>query len=129
MEEEEIKRLREKMIPLAQGMPFFDRPFVPNKYVLLPLTQILIFVIIYMMIVKFSWLYIWWLYDQNKRKKFVVLKPKLWQVFEASDCAERARIADPSPYKKPRMMWAALVEVAARSVKILESPSYVFFKF
>ena len=43
MEEEEIKRLREKMIPLAQVMPFFDRPFVPNKYVLLPLIQILSF--------------------------------------------------------------------------------------
>lgn len=30
-EEEEIKRLRKEMIPYAQLMPFFDRPFVPKK--------------------------------------------------------------------------------------------------
>lgn len=30
-EEEEIKRLRKQMIPYAQLMPFFDRPFVPKK--------------------------------------------------------------------------------------------------
>ncbi|GLJ13097.1 hypothetical protein SUGI_0205100 [Cryptomeria japonica] len=30
-EEEEIKRLRKEMIPRAQPMPFFDRPFIPRR--------------------------------------------------------------------------------------------------
>lgn len=30
-EEEEIKRLREEMIPYAQVMPFFDQQFIPKK--------------------------------------------------------------------------------------------------
>ncbi|KAH9313727.1 hypothetical protein KI387_022354, partial [Taxus chinensis] len=29
-EEEEVKRLRKEMIPHAQPMPFFDRPFIPR---------------------------------------------------------------------------------------------------
>ncbi|XP_020222410.1 protein TPX2 [Cajanus cajan] len=30
-EEEEIKRLRKELIPKAQPMPYFDRPFVPRR--------------------------------------------------------------------------------------------------
>lgn len=30
-EEEEVKRLRKELVPRAQPMPFFDRPFVPKK--------------------------------------------------------------------------------------------------
>ncbi|ONK54828.1 uncharacterized protein A4U43_UnF10910 [Asparagus officinalis] len=30
-EEEEIKRLRRELVPKAQPMPYFDRPFVPKK--------------------------------------------------------------------------------------------------
>ncbi|XP_059670457.1 microtubule-destabilizing protein 60-like isoform X2 [Cornus florida] len=30
-EEEEIKRLRKELIPKAQPMPYFDRPFIPRK--------------------------------------------------------------------------------------------------
>ncbi|RDX78607.1 Protein TPX2, partial [Mucuna pruriens] len=31
VEEEEIKRLRKELIPKAQPMPYFDRPFVPRR--------------------------------------------------------------------------------------------------
>ncbi|KAK9118143.1 hypothetical protein Scep_016236 [Stephania cephalantha] len=31
IEEEEIKMLRKEMIPKAQLMPFFDRPFFPQR--------------------------------------------------------------------------------------------------
>ncbi|KAM0937857.1 hypothetical protein DsansV1_C24g0183631 [Dioscorea sansibarensis] len=31
LEEEEVKRLRKELVPRAQPMPFFDRPFVPKK--------------------------------------------------------------------------------------------------
>lgn len=30
-EEEEIQRLRKEMVPYAQLMPYFDRPFIPKK--------------------------------------------------------------------------------------------------
>lgn len=30
-EEEEIKRLRKELIPKAQPMPYFDRPFIPRR--------------------------------------------------------------------------------------------------
>eukprot|EP01018_Ginkgo_biloba_P036806 Gb_00785 [translate_table: standard] len=30
-EEEEIKRLRKELVPRAQPMPFFDRPFIPKR--------------------------------------------------------------------------------------------------
>ncbi|KAI4320392.1 hypothetical protein MLD38_033879 [Melastoma candidum] len=30
-EEEEIKRLRKELVPIAQPMPYFDRPFVPRR--------------------------------------------------------------------------------------------------
>ncbi|GMH15699.1 hypothetical protein Nepgr_017540 [Nepenthes gracilis] len=30
-EEEEVKRLRKELIPKAQPMPYFDRPFIPRK--------------------------------------------------------------------------------------------------
>ncbi|GKC50811.1 WVD2-like protein 4 [Tanacetum coccineum] len=30
-EEEELKRLRKELIPIAQPMPYFDRPFVPRR--------------------------------------------------------------------------------------------------
>ncbi|KAL5717873.1 Microtubule-destabilizing protein 60 [Ranunculus cassubicifolius] len=30
-EEEEIKRLRRELVPKAQPMPYFDRPFVPQR--------------------------------------------------------------------------------------------------
>lgn len=32
IEEEEVKMLRKEMIPRAQLMPFFDRPFFPQRY-------------------------------------------------------------------------------------------------
>ncbi|OIW05411.1 hypothetical protein TanjilG_28876 [Lupinus angustifolius] len=32
-EEEEVKRLRKELIPKAQPMPFFDRPFIPRRSV------------------------------------------------------------------------------------------------
>jgi len=32
-EEEEVKRLRREMVPRAQLMPYFDRPFMPRRYV------------------------------------------------------------------------------------------------
>ncbi|KAE9595282.1 hypothetical protein Lal_00018907 [Lupinus albus] len=32
-EEEEVKRLRKELIPKAQPMPFFDRPFIPKRSV------------------------------------------------------------------------------------------------
>ncbi|XP_068654677.1 microtubule-destabilizing protein 60-like [Aristolochia californica] len=35
-EEEEIKRLRRELIPRAQPMPYFDRPFVPKRSEKLP---------------------------------------------------------------------------------------------
>lgn len=31
-EEEEIKRLRKVLVPKAQPMPYFDRPFIPRRY-------------------------------------------------------------------------------------------------
>jgi len=31
-EEEEVKRLRKELVPKAQPMPYFDRPFVPRRY-------------------------------------------------------------------------------------------------
>ncbi|CAI0548326.1 unnamed protein product, partial [Linum tenue] len=31
IEEEEVKSLRKKMVPRAQLMPFFDRPFFPQR--------------------------------------------------------------------------------------------------
>lgn len=31
MEEEEIKMLRKEMVPRAQLMPLFDRPFFPQR--------------------------------------------------------------------------------------------------
>lgn len=30
-EEEEIRRLKKELVPKAQPMPYFDRPFVPKK--------------------------------------------------------------------------------------------------
>ncbi|RRT57021.1 hypothetical protein BHM03_00045205, partial [Ensete ventricosum] len=30
-EEEEIRRLRKELVPRAQPMPYFDRPFIPRK--------------------------------------------------------------------------------------------------
>nr|GEZ82322.1 protein WVD2-like 4 [Tanacetum cinerariifolium] len=30
-EEEELKRLRKELIPIAQPMPYFDRPFIPRR--------------------------------------------------------------------------------------------------
>ncbi|XP_015158906.1 protein TPX2-like [Solanum tuberosum] len=30
-EEEEIRRLRKELVPKAQPMPYFDRPFVPRR--------------------------------------------------------------------------------------------------
>lgn len=30
-EEEEIRRLRKELIPRAQPMPYFDRPFIPRR--------------------------------------------------------------------------------------------------
>ncbi|XP_078430232.1 TPX2 (targeting protein for Xklp2) protein family isoform X2 [Wolffia australiana] len=30
-EEEEIKRLRKELVPIAQPMPYFDRPFIPKR--------------------------------------------------------------------------------------------------
>ncbi|KAL0431741.1 UNVERIFIED_CONTAM: hypothetical protein Sradi_0800100 [Sesamum radiatum] len=30
-EEEEIKRLRKELVPKAQPMPYFDRPFIPRR--------------------------------------------------------------------------------------------------
>jgi len=30
-EEEEIRRLRKELIPKAQPMPYFDRPFIPRR--------------------------------------------------------------------------------------------------
>jgi len=35
-EEEEIKRLRKELVPRAQPMPFFDRPFIPKRSSKLP---------------------------------------------------------------------------------------------
>jgi hypothetical protein len=31
-EQEEIRRMRREMVPRAQLMPYFDRPFVPQRY-------------------------------------------------------------------------------------------------
>lgn len=31
-EEEEIRRLRKELVPKAQPMPYFDRPFIPRRY-------------------------------------------------------------------------------------------------
>lgn len=31
LEEEEVRLLRKEMIPKAQLMPFFDRPFIPQR--------------------------------------------------------------------------------------------------
>ncbi|KAF3580665.1 hypothetical protein DY000_02033911 [Brassica cretica] len=33
IEEEEIRMLRKEMVPKAQLMPFFDRPFLPQRLV------------------------------------------------------------------------------------------------
>jgi len=33
IEEEEIRMLRKEMVPKAQLMPFFDRPFLPQRSV------------------------------------------------------------------------------------------------
>ncbi|KAF3559734.1 hypothetical protein F2Q69_00016300 [Brassica cretica] len=33
IEEEEIRTLRKEMVPKAQLMPFFDRPFLPQRLV------------------------------------------------------------------------------------------------
>lgn len=30
-EEEEIRRLRRELVPKAQPMPYFDRPFIPRR--------------------------------------------------------------------------------------------------
>ncbi|CAI0386097.1 unnamed protein product [Linum tenue] len=30
-EEEEIRRLRKELVPKAQHMPYFDRPFIPRR--------------------------------------------------------------------------------------------------
>ncbi|XP_042500942.1 uncharacterized protein LOC122078845 [Macadamia integrifolia] len=35
-EEEEIKRLRRELVPKAQPMPYFDRPFIPKRSLKLP---------------------------------------------------------------------------------------------
>ncbi|GLU11002.1 hypothetical protein SLE2022_277750 [Rubroshorea leprosula] len=35
-EEEEIKRLRKELVPKAQPMPYFDRPFIPRRSMKLP---------------------------------------------------------------------------------------------
>lgn len=32
IEEEEVRLLRKEMIPRAQLMPFFDKPFLPQRY-------------------------------------------------------------------------------------------------
>lgn len=31
-EEEEIRRLRKELVPKAQPMPYFDRPFIPKRW-------------------------------------------------------------------------------------------------
>jgi hypothetical protein len=31
-EEEEIGRLRKELVPKAQPIPYFDRPFIPRRY-------------------------------------------------------------------------------------------------
>ncbi|KAL6498558.1 Microtubule-destabilizing protein 60 [Orobanche hederae] len=31
-EEEDIRRLRKELVPKAQPMPYFDRPFIPRSY-------------------------------------------------------------------------------------------------
>ncbi len=31
-EQEEIRRMRREMVPRAQLMPYFDRPFIPQRY-------------------------------------------------------------------------------------------------
>ncbi|KAJ6396360.1 hypothetical protein OIU77_021400 [Salix suchowensis] len=31
-EEEEVRRLRKELVPKAQPMPYFDRPFIPRSY-------------------------------------------------------------------------------------------------
>lgn len=30
-EEEELRRLRKELVPKAQPMPYFDRPFIPRR--------------------------------------------------------------------------------------------------
>lgn len=35
IEEEEIRMLRKEMVPKAQLMPFFDRPFLPQRSVII----------------------------------------------------------------------------------------------
>nr|GMD01067.1 protein TPX2-like [Ipomoea batatas] len=35
-EEEEIRRLRKELVPKAQPMPYFDRPFIPRRSEKLP---------------------------------------------------------------------------------------------
>lgn len=30
-EEEEVRRLRKELVPKAQPMPYFDRPFIPRR--------------------------------------------------------------------------------------------------
>ncbi|GJU15260.1 WVD2-like protein 4 [Tanacetum coccineum] len=43
-EEEELKRLRKELIPIAQPMPYFDRPFIPKSHYFIDLA---IFQLIY----------------------------------------------------------------------------------
>ncbi|PWA88038.1 TPX2 (targeting protein for Xklp2) protein family [Artemisia annua] len=46
-EEEELRRLRKELVPKAQPMPYFDRPFVPKRYITLSyLTDNQIFLIL-----------------------------------------------------------------------------------
>lgn len=33
IEDEEVRMLRKEMVPRAQLMPFFDRPFYPQRYI------------------------------------------------------------------------------------------------
>lgn len=32
-EDEEVRRLRKELVPKAQPMPYFDRPFIPRRYI------------------------------------------------------------------------------------------------
>jgi hypothetical protein len=45
-EEEEIRRLRKELIPKAQPMPYFDRPFIPRRYWLINITMNNLYIIL-----------------------------------------------------------------------------------
>ncbi|BBH00252.1 Targeting protein for Xklp2 protein family [Prunus dulcis] len=78
-EEEEIRRLRKELVPKAQPMPYFDRPFIPrSNYVLLDCGMLMI-------LLNFL--------NMQKKRVQIILEFHPYKVNEASHYTQRTKVS------------------------------------